>query len=198
MYVAEIHPVTSEVIRVIVADSVAWCYANQPSQVQTGTEQVDDGQGGFYDVPVYTPTTWIETSDPYATPDTVVYCGPGYYHDPGVIERFVSDEWSLAKATTPNSETGLYRYRTNGELTWYQGKAWRNLMPNDNPNVWEPPTNWREYPMGINHPLWVQPSGAVDAYPLGFIVEHNGQVWTSTNAANTWEPGVAEWDLVVK
>lgn len=193
MYVAEVHPVTSEVIRVIVADSVEWCYANQPSQVQTGTEQLIDPELGPYDVPVFTPTTWVETSDPYADPDVVTYCGPGFHHDPGVVERFVADVWDLTKATTPDPESGLYRYRTFGELTWHNGRAWRNLMPDDNPNIWEPPTNWREYPMGVEHPIWIQPSGAVDAYPAGFVVEHAGTVWSSDLDANTWEPGVANW-----
>ena len=74
-------------------------------------------------------------------------------------------------------------------MTWFEGKAWRNLMPTGNPNVWQPPTNWREYPMGDQYPLWVQPSGAVDAYPLGFVVEHQGVAWSSNVAANVWTPG---------
>lgn len=40
---------------------------------------------------------------------------------------------------------------------------------------------------------WVQPLGAHDAYPLGAKVTHKGQVWTSTTAANIWEPGVYGW-----
>ena len=40
---------------------------------------------------------------------------------------------------------------------------------------------------------WVQPTGAHDAYPLGAQVTHNGKTWTSTVAANVWEPGVYGW-----
>ena len=40
---------------------------------------------------------------------------------------------------------------------------------------------------------WVQPVGAHDAYPLGAKVTHKGQTWTSTAAANIWEPGVYGW-----
>lgn len=162
-YFAEVS--NKDVVRVIVAPSQSWCEQNL---------------GG----------TWVETSDPYSQdPQVINYCGPGYHHDAGVPERFVSDEWSLEKATTPNPEDGSYRYITQGELTWYQDRAWRNLMPDGNPNVWEPPTNWREYPMGLEHPIWIQPTGAVDAYPLGFVVEHNGASWRSEVAANVWEPG---------
>jgi hypothetical protein len=40
---------------------------------------------------------------------------------------------------------------------------------------------------------WRQPLGAMDAYPLGAIVSHNGGTWESTVAANVWEPGVSGW-----
>ena len=58
VYVAEIHPVSKTVIRVVVAPSLDWCEQNIPGQVQTGTESVDDGEGGVIDVPVFTPTFW--------------------------------------------------------------------------------------------------------------------------------------------
>lgn len=166
-YFAEI--VNKDVVRVIVASSQGWC------------EQTLGG-------------VWVETSDPYSPDLQVVnYCGPGHHHDPGVPEQFVSDEWSVEKGTQIQSDGdgGFYwRYNTQGELTWYQGKAWRNLMPTDTPNVWEPGiANWREYPMGATYPVWIQPTGAVDAYPAGFVVEHNGTAWTSEVAANVWEPG---------
>jgi hypothetical protein len=40
---------------------------------------------------------------------------------------------------------------------------------------------------------WTQPTGAHDAYPLGAKVAHKGKTWTSTAAANIWEPGVYGW-----
>ena len=40
---------------------------------------------------------------------------------------------------------------------------------------------------------WRQPTSAVDAYPLGAKVTHKGKTWTSTTAANVWEPGVHGW-----
>ena len=38
-------------------------------------------------------------------------------------------------------------------------------------------------------PVWVQPTGAHDAYPAGWIVEHGGVLYQSLIAANVWEPG---------
>jgi hypothetical protein len=40
---------------------------------------------------------------------------------------------------------------------------------------------------------WVQPTGAQDAYALGAVAKHNGKTWTSLQAANVFEPGVASW-----
>lgn len=122
----------------------------------------------------------------------VPFVGSGFNFDPGIPEKFTGDVWSEEKATVPDSD-GHYRYRTNGELTWHQDRAWRNLMPTGNPNVWEPPTNWREYPMGDQYPIWIQPSGAVDAYPMDAMVEHKNSAWRSTVAANVWEPSVYGW-----
>jgi hypothetical protein len=100
---------------------------------------------------------------------------------------------TMFAATIP-AEDGSYAYQTQGQVVFYGGKIWRNLLPTDTPNVFPPPTNWREYPMGVEHPVWVQPSGAFDAYPLDFVVEHDGVVWGSAVPANVWEPGVgAEW-----
>ena len=168
MYAAELNG--SDVVRVVVAPSLEWCAEHL---------------GGV----------WTATSDPY-TPDPddpVVYCGPGYHHDPGIVESFVFEEWSVDGATQqPDGDGGWYwMYNVEGLLVWHDGKAWRNLSPTGTPNVWAPPTLWREYPLtpgGI--PIWVQPTGAYDAYPLGFVVAHNGVEYISDIAANVWEPGV--------
>ena len=40
---------------------------------------------------------------------------------------------------------------------------------------------------------WVQPLGAHDAYPLDWVVIHNGKTWVSLVDANVWEPGVSGW-----
>jgi len=40
---------------------------------------------------------------------------------------------------------------------------------------------------------WRQPTGAHDAYPLDWVVTHNGKTWISLVASNVWEPGVSGW-----
>lgn len=36
---------------------------------------------------------------------------------------------------------------------------------------------------------WVQPTGAHDAIPLGWKVQHNGKTWESLIPGNVWKPG---------
>lgn len=42
-------------------------------------------------------------------------------------------------------------------------------------------------------PAWVQPTGAMDAYPTGYIVTHGGKTWVALADNTTGEPGVSGW-----
>ena len=42
-------------------------------------------------------------------------------------------------------------------------------------------------------PNWVQPTGAMDAYPSGYVVTHGGKTWVALADNTTGEPGVAGW-----
>lgn len=44
---------------------------------------------------------------------------------------------------------------------------------------------------------WVQPQGAHDAYPVDWIVVHNGIEWVNLTPFNVWEPGVSGWEEYV-
>lgn len=44
---------------------------------------------------------------------------------------------------------------------------------------------------------WVQPTGAMDAYPQGWEVVHGGASWVSLTPANVFEPGVSSWREIV-
>ncbi|MCD7948084.1 MAG: hypothetical protein LUG13_07320 [Oscillospiraceae bacterium] len=45
--------------------------------------------------------------------------------------------------------------------------------------------------------VWVQPTGAHDAYQAGDVVSYDGQQYRSTIDSNVWAPGVYGWELVV-
>jgi hypothetical protein len=76
----------------------------------------------------------------------------------------------------------------------HNGKDWISLV---DANVWEPGTaNWREYQGNddLEALAWVQPTGAADAYPIDYRVQHPmGTHWISTVNGNVWEPGVSGW-----
>ena len=97
--------------------------------------------------------------------------------------------------------TGVYFYNTQGMLTWYNNKGWRNLLPDGSPNVWEPGVaNWREYPMGDEYRCGFNLRVRSTHTRSSFVVEHNGSVWISNTPANVWEPGavgITQWDEVV-
>ena len=136
---------------------------------------------------------WVETRDPYAEqqPDPelepVVYCGPGFGCDTQFPERFAR-QWVQPFAT----DEGWTSY-PKGAVVWHAGRMWKSTVDG---NVWEPGVSaWHDAPKGGGAPVWVAPTGAHDAYPLGFVVLHNEQVWVSVVADNVWEPGVYGWEL---
>lgn len=97
--------------------------------------------------------------------------------------RRYGDPWKQ-----PTSAVDAY---PQGAKVVHGGKAWVSLTP---ANVWQPGVSgWREEATGGAPPAWVQPTGAHDAYPLGAKVTHKSKTWTSTTAANVWEPGVYGW-----
>lgn len=78
----------------------------------------------------------------------------------------------------------LYKCLTahDAQTTW---------TPSDSPSLWVRVDNPAE-----EYPEWVQPVGAMDAYPMGAKVSHNGKHWISIVDGNVWEPSVYGWDEV--
>jgi hypothetical protein len=95
-YYAEIDA-TGLVLRVIVADSQAWC---------------EQRLGG----------TWIATADPYSTvPQAATYCGPGYGAAPSAPERFASP-WQMPDPADDGVRPGY----AQGGLCYHNGQVWRS------------------------------------------------------------------------
>lgn len=87
-----------------------------------------------------------------------------------------------------------------GAIARYEGKLYRCLQEHDSQETWTPaaaPSQWKEIgdPTG-EWPAWSQPVGAIDTYPIGAKVSHNGKHWVSTVDNNVWEPGVYGWEEV--
>ena len=80
------------------------------------------------------------------------------------------------------------------------GKLYRCLQAHTSQADWEPDAAASLW-VNVSDPAeewpeWSQPVGAHDAYAMGDKVSHGGKHWTSTAAANVWEPGVYGWNEV--
>lgn len=107
---------------------------------------------------------------------------------------------SLYKNHTPKGKIEDWRqplgshdaYMT-GDRVLFNGEVYISKIGN---NVWSPDVyGWELETSGEVYPEWVQPTGAHDAYSLGAIVSHNGQLWISTVNSNVWEPSVYGWEI---
>lgn len=82
----------------------------------------------------------------------------------------------------------------------YEGQFFRARITHVTQPDWTPDVAfslWEEVRKSGSH-VWVQPTGAHNSYPLGFIVTHAGKTWESLLNANVWVPGVgAQWIEVV-
>lgn len=90
--------------------------------------------------------------------------------------------------------TGAHDAYPQGWTVVHGGKTWESLTP---ANVWEPGVSgWREVTEDGGEPaVWVQPTGAHDAYAAGDRVTHEGQVWVSDLDGNVWSPGEYGWTV---
>lgn len=86
---------------------------------------------------------------------------------------------------------------TVGDRVRYGDMLYRCLLGHTSQDDWPPDVAvalwvWIHDP-SVEWPVWRQPTGAHDAYPLGARVSHAGKRWTSDIDNNVWEPGVANW-----
>lgn len=95
------------------------------------------------------------------------------------VGRSQGDEW-----TQPH---GAYDAYLKDSIVSHSGKNWVSLIP---ANVWEPGVSgWREYTEdGDMPPVWIQPTGAHDAYQIGDRVTFDSLVYVSTINGNVWSP----------
>ena len=87
-----------------------------------------------------------------------------------------------------------------GDIARYNDKLYRCLQAHTSQEGWAPDmagSLWKKIgDPTAEYPEWVQPTGNIDAYPLGAKVSHNGQRWVSAIDNNVWEPGVYGWNVV--
>ncbi len=86
-----------------------------------------------------------------------------------------------------------------GELVAYADNLYEVVQAHTSQADWLPDIVPALYTHAVPQsviPIWVQPTGAHDAYQMGDLVTYQGQVWRSTIDANVWAPGVYGWEVV--
>ena len=85
-----------------------------------------------------------------------------------------------------------------GDLVAYAGNLYEVRSAHTSQADWAPDVAislFKDHtPDGVI-PQWSPREGSHDAYPMGYLVIHNDQVWESEMDANVWEPGVYGWVL---
>ena len=82
----------------------------------------------------------------------------------------------------------------------YGEKLYRCVQAHTSQTDWTPdatPALWTEVAKPGEIPVWVQPTGAQDAYSKGDRVwypEKDTDVWVSIVDSNVWQPGVYGWE----
>lgn len=107
------------------------------------------------------------------------------------------DALSLFPSWSPNSI--VYNM---GDRVKHEGTLYKCLSPHTSQADWTPGSAvslWvRMDNPNEEWPLWIQPTGAHDAYPLDAKVSYNGSRWISTIDANVYAPGVYGWTEYVE
>ena len=199
------------VIRVIVADSIEW-----PQQKLGGNwieTQYDDSVEQYAGIGFYHDESsqwkfappWVQptgSEDAYSLGSYVAHNGqiwtsklPANVWEPGVA-GWRDPISEIPQWQQPTGSVDAYELDAK---VFHNDKEWQSNVP---ANVWEPGavgiTQWddiTESPPDVIED-WVQPTGEQDAYRLGAIVRHKGQIWVNTGSdANVWEPGVFGWTL---
>ena len=96
------------------------------------------------------------------------------------VGRKAGDEWS--------QPVGAHDAYPEGIVVSHAGKKWRSLMAG---NVWEPGVSgWREEvgPVSGEHPEYLPPTGAHDAYSTGDIITFRGKTYRSLIDSNVYSP----------
>lgn len=106
-------------------------------------------------------------------------------------DEMTATEYAIAVTAYPawNKDTDY----TAKQLVSHNATLYEVIQPHRSQADWTPPVVpalfVRRSPAGVI-PLWVQPTGAQNAYALGALVIFYGKVYESLIAANVWSPTV--------
>jgi hypothetical protein len=109
-------------------------------------------------------------------------------------KEITEEEADIISSIFPEWEPGVDM--AVDDIVRHNGKIYVCIQSHTTQSDWEPqdvPALFNVYREPGSVSVWVQPTGAHDAYQIGDRVTHNDKTWESTHADNVWEPGVFGW-----
>lgn len=108
-----------------------------------------------------------------------------------------ADALQLKSLMEPWREDAAYAV---GQYVLHEDACYRCLTAHTAQPGWAPgvaPSLWVSVDdPAAEWPLWRQPAGAPDVYPVGAKVSWQDRRWVSLSDANVWQPGVYGWQEV--
>ncbi len=102
--------------------------------------------------------------------------------------------FSVFRANTEGMEWVANEQVEKGDMMIYEGKTYQCLQAHQTLSTWTPdvtPALWKEVVIVVDIPVWVQPTGAHDAYSIGDRVHFptiTDPVYESLIDNNSWSP----------
>lgn len=113
-----------------------------------------------------------------------------------MVRRDIITGGQYDKLISIHSEFTIGSAYIKDEIVRYNGNIYEVIQGHTSQSDWTPdstPSLFKKVvPRGVI-PNWSQPTGAHDAYSLGYIVLHQNKIWESTVDGNTWKPSVYGW-----
>jgi hypothetical protein len=179
--------------------STTYHFDNNAEEYDTVNESVSEIiDNNKYDIPPLPKTGTLVNVGELYTDDGKVYrvrqAHKVTIYDPDDIPALFYVYRKEATGDTPNEWIPGEKVDV-GVIRLYNGKQWKCLQEHQTEKGWEPDkvaALWKEYtPPGGEIPVWVQPTGAHDAYNKGDKVHFptaNDPVYESLIDANVWSP----------
>ena len=165
------------------------------------------------------PTKVASTIFPSLPSSGTLKMGEIYSYGNGAVMVRQTHERTIYPPEQTPSLFSFYRDNASAELAWMEGekveagwkrthggKTYECLQAHQTQADWTPTATigvlWKEQ-QGEDIPVWVQPTGAHDAYRVGDIVWYptkDSQLWECTagdaSGYNSWAPGVYGWTKI--
>jgi len=180
------------------------------SQIESNSQHIEVNGKPAIETKVDYPTKVASTIFPSLPSSGTLKMGEIYSYGNGAVMVRQTHERTIYTPEQTPALFSFYRDNASAELAWmegekveagwkrtYGGKTYECLQAHQTQADWTPTATigvlWKEVVIVVDIPVWVQPTGAHDAYPLGAKVHFptiNDPVYESLIPANVYSPTV--------